>query len=226
MQNIHNKFSSFINSLNFKRFLLLLFCVGAISGAAGSYYFYNKYQALLANPNVEAEKQTEDLIAALGELMELPADETPTLAVISDKEKLENQPFFQSVENGDILFAYTVSMKAILYRPSTNKIIEVAPINLAAEETSPVTVAYYNGTLTTGLALNAEKLVEENFSNFQTAVVSAAAHSDYKTTLVIDLSGQHGEEAAELAAFLNGTVASMPADENVPTADILIIYGQ
>lgn len=60
--------------------------------------------------------------------MELPKEETPTIATISDKEKLKGQVFFDAAENGDVLFAYTTAMKAILYRPSTNKIINVAPI--------------------------------------------------------------------------------------------------
>jgi hypothetical protein len=62
--------------------------------------------------------------------MELPVGETPTVATISDKEKLKDQPFFKMAENGDILFAYTTAMQAILYRPSTNKIINVAPITI------------------------------------------------------------------------------------------------
>ena len=62
--------------------------------------------------------------------MELPQDEVPTVATISDKEKLAGQTFFARAENGDILFAYTTAMEAILYRPSTNKIINVAPISI------------------------------------------------------------------------------------------------
>ena len=78
--------------------------------------------------------------------MELPEGETPTVATISDKEKLTGQPFFKSPENGDILFAYTTAMKAILYRPSTNKIINVAPITI--NQTQDVSPAMKKGPVT------------------------------------------------------------------------------
>ena len=102
----------------------------AVLGVCGSVYFYKKYQSLKIDPNAEAAKQTASLVAQLSKLMELPQGETPTVATISDKEKLKGQSFFNLADNGDILFAYTTSMKAILYRPSTNKIINVAPISI------------------------------------------------------------------------------------------------
>ncbi len=121
-----------------KRFIKRPFTVAvviiAILSSYGSFYFYTKYQALKADPNAESAKQTAVLVGTLGKLMELPANETPTVATISDKEKLKGQPFFAMAENGDILFAYTTSMKAILYRPSTNKIINVAPISINQQQ--------------------------------------------------------------------------------------------
>lgn len=84
----------------------------------------------MKNPNLEAQKEAETLVAALGKLMELPVGETPTIATISDREKLNDQIFFKAAENGDKLFAYNTAMIAILYRPSTNKIINVAPISI------------------------------------------------------------------------------------------------
>lgn len=102
----------------------------AIAGLYGCFHYYNKYKALTTDPNAEAQKMTMELVGVLGKLMELPADETPTVATISDKEKLAGQVFFKNAENGDILFAYTNAMKAILYRPTTNKIINVAPISI------------------------------------------------------------------------------------------------
>jgi len=113
-----------------RRLSLLILVTVAVIGLYGSVHYYNKYQALTIDPKVAAEKETTRLVGILGELMELPKGETPTVATISDKEKLKGQLFFSQAENGDILFAYTTSMKAILYRPSINKIINVAPISI------------------------------------------------------------------------------------------------
>jgi hypothetical protein len=129
-----------------RKFFLWILLIVAVLGVYGSLHFYGKYQSLKANPNAEAEKETKKLVGVLSTLMELPQNETPTVATISDKEKLKGQAFFDKAENGDILFAYTNSMKAILYRPSVNKIINVAPItinqpqniNEGVERTQPV----------------------------------------------------------------------------------------
>lgn len=116
--------------------VLVILIVLAIGGIGSSWHYYGKYQTLKNNPNIEADKVTAELISSLGRLMELPKGETPTVATISDKAKLANQPFFKMAENGDVLFAYTTAMKAILYRPTTNKIINVAPISINQPETT------------------------------------------------------------------------------------------
>ena len=115
-------------TLSRKWLVAIVVVIGALM--YGMVHYYNKYQSLTVDPNLEAQKVTNTLVTSLGRLIELPTDETPTVATISDREKLSSQTFFTNAENGDILFAYTNAMKAILYRPSTNKIINVAPISI------------------------------------------------------------------------------------------------
>lgn len=109
-----------------------------------TFYFYQKYQT--AQKTLQKQKQLsfedrEKLIAQVGKLIELPKEEA-TIASISDKEKLKNQPFFQNAKNGDRVLIFTKAKKAILYRPSTNKIIEVSQINLEPPSaTSSVTAS-------------------------------------------------------------------------------------
>lgn len=76
--------------------------------------------------------------------MELPAGEQPTLATVADQEKLKGQDFFSHAQNGDKLLIYPKAKKAILYRPSTGKIIEVTnltsgsqPVPVVPPETNP-----------------------------------------------------------------------------------------
>lgn len=120
--------------MKIKRSYFWVIVVVAIVSLYGCFHFYLKYKSLTVDPNIEAQKMTVELVEELSKLMELPIDETPTVATISDKAKLAGQIFFKNAENGDILFAYTNAMKAILYRPSTNKIINVAPISINQEQ--------------------------------------------------------------------------------------------
>jgi len=216
--------------------LMFIALVGfAVSGAAGSWYFYQKYHVLKSDPNIEAQKVTEALVASLGKLIELPQGELPTVATISDKEKLANQAFFKAAENGDILFAYTTDMRAILYRPTTNKIINVAPITMNQPLQNPSQnnsisstprIAYYNGTDIVGLSGVTEKTVKEKYPNLETVVLANATRKDYTKTLVVDLSGKRVQEAANLALLVKGIVGSLPQGEAIPAADILIISGR
>ena len=128
--NVRNLPSSLAGKFSLKGFVVLVLLVVAVGGASGSYYFYKKYNDIKANPNAEATKETEKYVSAVGKLMELPKDEMPTIATILDKEKLKDQSFFEAGENGDVLLAYTIAMKAVLYRPGANKIINVAPISI------------------------------------------------------------------------------------------------
>lgn len=217
---------------NRKRWLLRLLAVVAIAGVGGSFYFYGKYHAIKTNPNAAAQKEVEKLVATVSKLMELPTGETPTVATISDKAKLKDQPFFKTAANGDKLFVYNAAMLAILYRPATNKIINVAPISItqpnAATGASDASlrIAYFNGSPTVGRSTLAEKAVTEKYPNWKTASLTSASKKNYHGTLVIDLSGQHPQAAADLAGLLNGQTGSLPPGEVAPAADILIISGE
>jgi len=100
--------------------------------AIPSYYFYNQYQKnrLSQNPNEAANIQAQNLIDKVGALIELPVNEQPQIATVSDKTKLSGQTFFARAENGDKVLIFPVAKKAILYRASTNKIIEVSILNI------------------------------------------------------------------------------------------------
>ncbi len=104
--------------------VLVVLLIAAIGAGA---YFYMK---ATADPQATAQKELDKTVGAVGKLMVLPEDETPTLATVEDPAKLQDQPFFKNAKKGDKVLIYTRSQKAILYDPSLNKIVEVAPVNL------------------------------------------------------------------------------------------------
>jgi len=84
--------------------------------------------------NTSAE--IKQLTAQIGKVYQLPQGETPTLATVTDASKVRSQAFFKDSQNGDKVLLYSKAGQAILYRPSTKKIITVAPVNLNDSATS------------------------------------------------------------------------------------------
>lgn len=229
-----------------KTLALVILLVVVVFGVIGSYYFYSQYKNsnnTKNNPTTSAQEATQTL-AAVGKLIELPTGEAPTIATVSDITKLKGQAFFANAKNGDKVLIYTNSKKAYLYRPSENKLIEVAAYNPPAQAnvtpsvqnpTAAVSnvptpskvykVVIYNGTLTSGLAAKTQTSLEQKSNEFSVVSKGDAAKSDYTQTLVIDLGGGKSV-AADLAGFVNGKVGNLPSGEKSPSgADFLVILG-
>jgi len=103
--------------------MLLVLAVTAVA-VYSSYELY-----IIKKPDYQQkmlEKQTADITNTVGRLIELP-EGTPQIATVTDAATLkENQPFFDKAQNGDQVLVFQT--EAILYRPSLNKIINVAPV--------------------------------------------------------------------------------------------------
>lgn len=109
-----------------KRLLILAFSLLIFISILVAYL----YSQVNKNPEVKAQKEVKILVSEVGKLIELPEGETPTIATVLAEDKVNKELFFKNAEVGDKLLAYLKAKKAILYRPATNKIIEVAPIIL------------------------------------------------------------------------------------------------
>ena len=223
--------------------VLLMLLIVAI-GAAGYFYYQSKYAAQIAD-----SKEIEELTKTIGQFVELPVDETPTLATVTDREKLADQTFFIKAENGDKVLIYSNSGKAILYRPSTKKIVDMTSVNInqpaantesapqaQTEETLPsesteapiekkITVALYNGGIKVGVTDAAEKQINAGLPEMQVALKEKAVKSDYVGTVVVDVSGSNPDKATALASLLGAKVGSLPSGEVTPQADIAVIIG-
>ena len=93
------------------------------------------------------------------------------------------------------------------------------------QSATPVTVVVYNGTKINGLAAT---LAEELSSMSEVIVISKTnAEGDYSDNIIIDLDGNHSEEAQKIAQTLSGSVGTLPEGEKRPAnADILVIGGK
>lgn len=121
-----------IKSLLFKfgpYLLVILIIVGVTA-----YAIRQKPEILgLSKGPSQVQAEIDVLVKEVGMLIELPQDETPTVATVTEVEKVREQPFFAKAKNGDKVLIYTNARKAILYRPSDKRIIEVGAVNINQE---------------------------------------------------------------------------------------------
>lgn len=245
MMQIQVPFKNKLVLINIISGIVLFLVIGA------SIFFYSRYQMNTAGKRSGAEVETTAV--AVAKLMELPV-ERPTVATVSDVSKLKDQDFFRKAQNGDKVLIFKQAQKVILYRPITNKIIEVGPIRVdqpeqsqvagaatenvpvTAEPTipvvsvtevpaeSPVTIAIYNGSNIAGLTQRTSEKIIQEYPDV-TVTTMQFATGTYQKNLVVDLSGNHAAKAESIAKFLNGAVDTLPLGEASSAADLVIILG-
>ncbi len=212
--------------------VLSTFLVVAIIVSVFSLFQYQKAQAelkkLKQNPQAATQEKIKTTVDKVGKLIALPS-ETPTLATITDVSKLKDQPFFAKAKNGDKVLIFTQAKRAILYRESENKIIDVAPINIgtsSAVQSQQAKVALTNGTGVAGVAAKVGTQMSTAFPGVR-IVSKTDAKGNYDKTIVVVLNDGAKTVADNLAKNLGGDVGSLPSKENRPSnADILIIIGK
>lgn len=206
--------------------ILLVVTLASVGTAAvfGYLYFYSPK----ATSQLD-ETEIKKLVTEVGELISLP-DGIPTVATVTDKDKLAGQNFFARAENGDRVLIYEAAQKAYLYRPSQKKLIEVAPLSVgqpsptsqpASEE---IQVSLYNGTTVSGMTNRFEKELLGYNDQLKVSTKKNAA-TTYESSVIIDLSKTHEALVKDLAAKFQLTVESNVPDESVPASGILIILG-
>lgn len=220
------------------RFLLLAVILVAVGGIL-TVIAVRTNPALLSrfvDTRPEAQKEMERLVKEIGTLIDLPTDENPTVATVSDASKLSSQSFFAKGQNGDKVLFYTKAKKIILYRPETKKIIEVAPLTVDATKAaatpkstpSPapgVRVALRNGTTTAGLTTLAAKKIA-TVSGVVVTDRSNAAASTYTKNILVSPNRANSNVATQLAALLDASIEPLPAGESLVDADILVILAR
>lgn len=112
----------------FRRHFFWLLILAAVLILVGVYEL-GRASVYRAHPELSSAEQATALLSKVGELIQLPKEQ-PTMATIDDAASAKKaQPFLVNAENGDILIVYQNAQQAIVYRPSTNKLIAVGPVN-------------------------------------------------------------------------------------------------
>jgi len=223
-----------------------IFLILSIIGIGSGVYFYRQYRGSeeqLKNPTDRAKKEAQQLLVKVRKLMVLPNEE-PTVATVADVETLKkSQPFFQDAADGDKVLIFQAAKKAVIYRPSTNVIINVAPLVIGDGQGNPASpssqlasgssqgqvlkIALRNGTGVTGITKKLEDELKAKMQNITIVEKDNAQRQDYEKTVVIVLSDTLSKTfVQQLANELSASLSALPFDELKPDADLLIIAGK
>ena len=119
-----------------KIYIPLILLAGMLLGVVGFVSYQNLKNQFPAAPKEEVNpnappQQVLGLVESVGKhLSDVPSNEIPNVATISDIAKLSDQAFFDGAQEGDKVLIYTANKKAYLYRPSTDKVIRSGAVEM------------------------------------------------------------------------------------------------
>lgn len=108
--------------------LVLLLFVAA--GTAG--LLFVKYKQIA---DIKPGSERQRIIAKLQPVIELP-NEQPNLSTVLDTTKLTNPTLKQRARNGDVLIIYKSAKRLIIYRPSSDKVVDMLTIQKQSDGSS------------------------------------------------------------------------------------------
>jgi hypothetical protein len=159
------------------------------------------------------------LVSQVSRVTVLPANETPVVSTIVDKQRV-TQSFLASAENGDKVLLYYQAKKAIVYRPSTRQVITIGPIAQGAAR-----VFIRGGGASAAALKRIQTAIASDAASFTVASQDVSPNPHYNATEVVDLTGVRPDVASKLAALIDAKVGSLPAGEHRPDGDLLVIAG-
>lgn len=226
--------------INKKTLWLFVFLATVLLTSVGTFFYLKAHPDMFfsqkQSPTKEEPKDTRTeldvILADIKTVMLLTDSERPTLATVTEVEKMRSQSFFKNAENGDKIVIYSQGKKAILWRPSTKMIIEVGTVTTENSAEAPkvdqakkVTVltatsdtAYVQTLMTKLKKIPGVVIVAQKAS-----VASTITHSS-----IIDVTKARPLEAKLIAQTLGVPLdEKLPADETIPdSTDFVLIIGQ
>ena len=190
----------------------------------------------------EAQKEIDELVEQVSKHILLPKDEEPVIATVVDARALvKEQPFYHNVRNGDKLLIYPNTLRALIYSPERDILVNVGPVqvqqnitnqesavntNAVSPEGKGLTIEIRNGSSKNGAA---KSLGEELavYPEYTVVSVTDASRNTYADPLLVDLSdGAKSELVSQLATHLGvEIVTSIPEGEEASSANAVVIIG-
>jgi hypothetical protein len=233
----------FLKKYQKQALLILILILGASN-------IYLLQKARHESPQPQTDREAREILEKISDYMVLP-NESPAIATVADESKLQGS-FYARAQKGDKVIVFRQAQKAILYRPSDNKVIDFTSVHLtsmgldpssstatqqqeqvAGAETSgptvqptsaqPLTIDIYHSPSQESFLQVVEKELSEKISFDY--VIDERKMTDEKLNeiIIVDLSKTHPEAAGHIARVLGGRVADLPPSSIQSDSDILIV---
>ena len=120
-----------------RNMLMIPMALALLIASGAAFYFYQQANRLESESRTAvAPEEDAAIVLKAGKLILLP-EEVPTVATVSNPERLRDQPFFAQAKAGDKVLVYSIAKKVYLYDPANDIIVNVAPLDI--ETTAPTT---------------------------------------------------------------------------------------
>lgn len=215
-------------------FLLLVSLAG--NAFLGSMYWQTRQELtqLRQDPNFGAKEDLDQTLEEVSRIVNLPEGIVPIVATVNNAESLRGrQEFFEDAQNGDKMLLYSnatasADRKAYLYRPATQQLINVAPINISGQiqpQEDTFTIDIRNGTGREGLETQMESLLARVFPNATVTARGLAANDDYEASVLVQANASN-EMAQKFSQLFNVPIVELPDGESpVGDTDLVLILG-
>jgi hypothetical protein len=105
--------------ISHRAYILLAGTLGVLF-IATALLFYQYWQA--------TQNQSDAIVGRVDAIVETPS-EKPTVATVRDTGKLSSPVLRSQARSGDVLLVYSRAKRLVLYRPATQKVVEMLTIN-------------------------------------------------------------------------------------------------
>lgn len=195
---------------NLRKFLIALNVLVIVGLGGASAYLYIENRDLKADAALTEEerktKKNNEIVAEVGELLELP-DEEPIIVVVNDPNSLGEEgldsiisSLFDDLQKNDYILIFRSNRLGVQYRQSDNKVVKSTDVPIAVSVEVIGTEA--------GLAR-----AETQLSQFgDQLVLTKRVDANVTQSYVVDVNGKLGDEANSIAQQLGIQVGTtLPA---------------
>lgn len=113
--------------------IFILLSIVTVASLGMAMYAYTQVQSVKKTASEGKSDDDSKMLQSIASVMVLPEDK-PTIVTVTDRDKLQDQEFFKKAQNGDKVVIYESIRRIFLYRPSLNKIVDVAPLVFTGQQ--------------------------------------------------------------------------------------------